>query len=80
MSTYSPALGGACLLSGGLHLKNYTCTIAPTGFLLKRSLASGFSGAENPLFFKENTQLLFGDAKASLSQLVAEFEALRDAA
>jgi NAD(P) transhydrogenase subunit beta len=50
-------------------------------FVLKRSLASGFSGVENPLFFKENTRMLFGDAKASLSQLVAEFkEALRDAA
>ena len=50
-------------------------------FVLKRSLASGFSGVENPLFFKENTRMLFGDAKTSLSQLVAEFkEALRDAA
>jgi NAD(P) transhydrogenase subunit beta len=54
---------------------------ARTVFVLKRSMASGFSGVENPLFFKENTRMLFGDAKASLSQLVAEFkEALRDAA
>lgn len=54
---------------------------ARTVFVLKRSLASGFSGVENPLFFKDNTRMLFGDAKASLSQLVAEFkEALRDAA
>ncbi len=50
-------------------------------FVLKRSMASGFSGVENPLFFKENTRMLFGDAKASLSQLVSEFkDALRDAA
>ena len=54
---------------------------ARTVFVLKRSLASGFSGVENPLFYKENTRMLFGDAKASLSQLVTEFkEALRDAA
>lgn len=43
-------------------------------FVLKRSLASGFAGVENPLFFKENTRMLFGDAKASVSALVAEFK------
>jgi NAD(P) transhydrogenase subunit beta len=54
---------------------------ARTVFVLKRSLASGFSGVENPLFFKENTRMLFGDAKGTVSQLVAEFkEALREAA
>ncbi|HDQ44769.1 MAG TPA: hypothetical protein ENN17_04605, partial [bacterium] len=34
----------------------------------------GFAGIENPLFFKENTRMLFGDAKASLSALIAEFK------
>ena len=54
---------------------------ARTVFVLKRSLASGFSGVENLLFFKESTRMLFGDAKASLSQLVSEFkEALKSAA
>ncbi|ADI13238.1 NAD(P)(+) transhydrogenase (Re/Si-specific) subunit beta [Truepera radiovictrix] len=54
---------------------------ARTVFVLKRSLASGFSGVENPLFFKENARMLFGDAKGTVSQLVAAFkEALRDAA
>jgi NAD(P) transhydrogenase subunit beta len=38
--------------------------------VLKRSMASGFAGVENPLFFKPNTQMLFGDAKASISELV----------
>ena len=47
---------------------------ARTVFVLKRSLKPGFSGVENPLFFKENTRMLFGDAKATLSTLVAEFK------
>ncbi len=44
-----------------------------TVFVLKRSMASGFAGVENPLFFKENTRMLFGDAKESISSLVREF-------
>ena len=47
---------------------------ARTVFVLKRSLKPGFSGVENPLFFKENTRMLFGDAKATLSTLVGEFK------
>jgi H+-translocating NAD(P) transhydrogenase subunit beta len=42
--------------------------------VLKRSLASGFAGVENPLFFKENTRMLFGDAKQSITALIAEFK------
>ena len=47
---------------------------ARTVFVLKRSLASGFAGVDNPLFFAENTRMLFGDAKESISSLVAEFK------
>ena len=47
---------------------------AKTCIVLKRSLAAGFAGIENPLFFKENTRMLFGDAKATLQQLIAEFK------
>jgi NAD(P) transhydrogenase subunit beta len=47
---------------------------ARTVFVLKRSMGSGFSGVENPLFFGENTRMLFGDAKQSISGLVAEFK------
>jgi NAD(P) transhydrogenase subunit beta len=47
---------------------------ARTVFVLKRSMASGFSGVDNPLFFKENVRMLFGDAKQSISGLVAEFK------
>lgn len=45
---------------------------AQTVFVLKRSMASGFAGIENPLFYKENTRMLFGDAKETLSKLVRE--------
>ncbi|MDQ3634899.1 MAG: NAD(P)(+) transhydrogenase (Re/Si-specific) subunit beta [Acidobacteriota bacterium] len=47
--------------------------LARTVFVLKRSMASGFAGVENPLFFKENTRMLFGDAKESISRLIREF-------
>ena len=49
---------------------------AKTVFVLKRSMSSGFAGVQNPLFFKENTRMLFGDAKDSISNLVSEFKEL----
>ena len=45
-----------------------------TVFVLKRSMASGFAGIQNPLFFKSNTRMLFGDAKDMVSTLVSEFK------
>ncbi len=47
---------------------------ARTVFVLKRSMSSGFSGVDNPLFFYENTRMLFGDAKTTVQALVAEFK------
>ncbi len=47
---------------------------AKTCFVLKRSLASGFSGVENPLFFKENTRMIFGDAKQTLTAIINQFK------
>ena len=47
---------------------------AQTVFVLKRSMASGFSGVDNPLFFGDNTRMLFGDAKQSIAAVVAEFK------
>ncbi len=47
---------------------------AKTTFVLKRSMAPGFAGIENPLFFKTNTRMLFGDAKDSITTLVSEFK------
>jgi len=46
---------------------------ARTVFVLKRSMASGFAGIENPLFYKDNARMLFGDAKESIGGLVREF-------
>jgi NAD(P) transhydrogenase subunit beta len=37
---------------------------------MKRSLATGYAGVQNPLFFKENTRMLFGDAKSTLEALL----------
>jgi len=47
---------------------------ARTVFVLKRSMASGFAGIDNPLFFKDNTRMLFGDAKETISNLVKAFD------
>jgi NAD(P) transhydrogenase subunit beta len=47
---------------------------AKTVFVSKRSMASGFAGIQNPLFFKSNTRMLFGDAKDTVSTLVSEFK------
>jgi NAD(P) transhydrogenase subunit beta len=39
-------------------------------FVLKRSMATGYAGVENPLFYKDNTYMLFGDARESLGQVL----------
>ena len=41
-------------------------------FVSKRGQGTGYSGIENPLFFKENTRMFYGDAKASLDQLLTQ--------
>ncbi|HBI15534.1 MAG TPA: NAD synthetase [Desulfobulbaceae bacterium] len=47
---------------------------ARTVIVLKRSMKPGFAGIENALFYGENTRMYFGDAKASIQALVAEFK------
>lgn len=46
---------------------------ARTVFVLKRSMASGFAGVDNPLFFNDNTRMIFGDAKESIGAMIREF-------
>ena len=47
---------------------------AKTVFALKRGQGAGFSGLVNTLFFRENTRMIYGDAKATVSGLVSQFE------
>ncbi len=44
--------------------------------VLKRSMASGFAGIDNPLFYDPKTAMLFGDAKTSVSDIISEVQAL----
>ena len=46
------------------------CWKGTTSIVLKRSMATGYAGVQNPLFFKDNTRMLFGDAKETLDAVL----------
>ncbi len=46
------------------------CWKGDTTIVLKRSMATGYAGVQNPLFFKDNTRMLFGDAKETLDAVL----------
>jgi NAD(P) transhydrogenase subunit beta len=48
---------------------------AQTSIVMKRSMASGYAGVDNPLFYKENNRMLFGDAKKMLDEVLTALRA-----
>lgn len=46
--------------------------------VMKRSLASGYAGVDNPLFYKENTQMLFGDAKQNVDKILSALREIKE--
>jgi NAD(P) transhydrogenase subunit beta len=48
---------------------------ARTVVVSKRSMATGYAGVENPLFYKDNTHMLFGDAKSTVDALLKQLDA-----
>jgi NAD(P) transhydrogenase subunit beta len=50
------------------------CWKGKTTIVLKRSMATGYAGVANPLFYKENTRMLFGDARESLETVLKNLD------
>jgi NAD(P) transhydrogenase subunit beta len=48
---------------------------AKTSIVMKRSMASGYAGVDNTLFYKENNRMLFGDAKKMLDEVLGALKA-----
>jgi NAD(P) transhydrogenase subunit beta len=48
------------------------CWKGKVSIVLKRSMATGYAGVQNPLFFEENTRMLFGDAKTTLDEVLKD--------
>ena len=61
--------GHLCLVKGNGGMPVIECWNGGVSIVLKRSMATGYAGVQNPLFFLENTRMLFGDASETLDKV-----------
>jgi NAD(P) transhydrogenase subunit beta len=52
------------------------CWKGKTSVVLKRSMSTGYAGVQNPLFFKDNTKMLFGDAKKTMDEVLDNLQSI----
>ena len=52
------------------------CWKGKTSVVLKRSMSTGYAGVQNPLFFKDNTNMLFGDAKKTMDEVLDNLQSI----
>ena len=58
-----------------MHMIVHVCWVSPQVIVMKRTLGVGYAAVDNPIFFKQNTGMLLGDAKKTCDSLLEKTRA-----